>query len=640
VSMEEAVAINRQATMVVAEPEVPSDSREQTLLPNADNAPEELSRRRVLATAALLVFSLVVVVLALVVAYRRASDLGEHAKTAFQQIALHKLTTSGRGLLPAISRDGKYVAYVVEEGDLQSLWVGQVVAASSTQVLAPADVRFDGVTFSLDDNFIYYAARPKDGRVNKLYQVPLLGGTPQEVTVDVDSPITFSPNGQYFAFIRNYPEQQEASLIVARLDGSEERKLATRKRPEVLSLLGPSWSPDGRLIACGAGVSGQGESFMRVLAVRIEDGSAQPIGSHTWTTIGQVAWLGDGSGVVFNAWQRTSAVYGNQLYLLTYPKGEMRRVTNDMTSYEGASVSVNSAAPATLVTRRTDRVSRIWIVPESNGGFDAERATQIQSGFGDNYSERFGLDWMPDGRLLYASHASGNLDIWITTADGKQQKQLTRDALTDIMPVVTPDGRYIVFASERGGNSHIWRMDIDGGALKQLTRGDGDLFPSLSPDGRWVVYSSYIGGKTALWKVSIDGAEPSQLTLPVVNRPVVSPDGKWVASFYWNEKYGRVQIALFPFAGGEPVFVEGMARPDFSILHWSPDGRALTYIATRQGVSNIWSKPIDGGPARQLTGFTTDQIFRFAWSRDGKSLACERGMVINDAVLISSGKSE
>jgi Tol biopolymer transport system component len=313
-----------------------------------------------------------------------------------------------------------------------------------------------------------------------------------------------------------------------------------------------------------------------------------------------------------------------------------------MSSYESVSISTKSAPamPAMLVTQRTDRVSRISILSQSAGVFDSAPATQIESGFGDNDSEHFGLDWTPDGHLVYASHASGNVDVWITTADGKQRKQLTRDAMTDRTPAVTPDGRYIVFASERAGGSHIWRMDADGGAPKQLTYGKGDSYPSLSPDGRWIVYSSSSGGEPAIWKVSIDGGEPEQLSSAVTTRPVVSPDGKWIACFYLDKKDAVFKVALFPFVGGSPAVIEKIAQPDWYILHWSPDSRAINYIATRQGISNIWSNPIDGGPARQLTNFTTDRIFRFAWSRDGKFLACERGMIINDAVLISEGKLE
>ncbi len=208
------------------------------------------------------------------------------------------------------------------------------------------------------------------------------------------------------------------------------------------------------------------------------------------------------------------------------------------------------------------------------------------------------------------------------------------------MPVVSPDGRYIVFTSDRAGYRNVWRMDIDGGGLKQLTNGKFDHFPSISPDGRWIVYSSLGANGTFFWKVSIDGGEPTQLSHSVTHRPQVSPDGKWIACFYKDENDGRFKVALIPFEGGKPTFIEGIEQPDFQILRWSPDSRALTYIVTRQGVSNIWSKPIDGGPPRQLTSFTSDRIFRFAWSRDGKFLACERGMVINDAVLISEAKSD
>jgi Tol biopolymer transport system component/DNA-binding winged helix-turn-helix (wHTH) protein len=608
-----------------------------TLPSGVEDEPEKLNRGRLAPIAVLLFVSLAIVIFALVVASRRDGKGVAQPGNAFQQITFSKLTTSGNALLPAISPDGKFVAYVAAEGDLQSLWVRQVVANSGAQVVAPSEVVFKGLTFARDNNFIYYVARRKTETSNKLFQVPLLGGAAREIMAEVDSPITFSPNGRYFAFVRNYPVQRETALIVAATGGSEERKLAVRKRPDALSLLGPSWSPDGRLIACASGTGGYDVPSMQVLAVSVEDGSSMPIGSQTWTFIGEVGWLGDGSGVVLRAWQRAWGIYGDQIWLLTFPKGEARRVTNDMSNYGGAGVSTNSA-PSMLVTKRTDRVSRIWVLSHEAGVFEPDPAKGVESGFGDNYSEHFGLDWTPDGSLVYASHASGNVDIWTTTADGKQRKQLTRDPMTDITPVVTPDGRYIVFASERAGGSHIWRMDADGGGLKQLTRGKGDYYPSLSPDGRWVVYASSNGAEHSIWKVPIEGGEPAQLSADVATRPIVSPDGKWIACFYLDRNDAVFKAALIPFTGGAPAVIEEFAQAEWNILRWSPDSRAINYISTRQGASNIWSKPVDGGPARQLTNFTSDRIFRFAWSRDGKFLACERGMIINDAVLIMDQK--
>jgi Tol biopolymer transport system component len=61
----------------------------------------------------------------------------------------------------------------------------------------------------------------------------------------------------------------------------------------------------------------------------------------------------------------------------------------------------------------------------------------------------------------------------------------------------------------------------------------------------------------------------------------------------------------------------------------------LCHVHTKQGVSNLWGQPVDGSPAKQLTAFKTDRIFRFAWSPDGKTLVCERGFYVDDVVLMS-----
>jgi Tol biopolymer transport system component len=76
--------------------------------------------------------------------------------------------------------------------------------------------------------------------------------------------------------------------------------------------------------------------------------------------------------------------------------------------------------------------------------------------------------------------------------------------------------------------------------------------------------------------------------------------------------------------------------PSFFGLFYSPDGRALMYPKVTNGVLNLWSQPIDGGPSTAVTSFTTGDTFGFALSRDGKQLAVARGTVTNDAVLVSN----
>jgi Tol biopolymer transport system component/DNA-binding winged helix-turn-helix (wHTH) protein len=557
------------------------------------------------------------------------------ARRLVQQFRPARLTTAGQARQSALSHDGKYVAYVEGPSDAQSLLVRQVNTTSQISLLPPSETKFLGVTFAPDDTFVYYVAQMPGQAAGALYQIPLLGGAPKHILSGVDSPVALAPDGQAAAFVRRYPARAETALVIARLDRTEERQLLARRRPELIVTQGPAWSADGKLLACAAGNGMPGESAFQILVINLASGAAQPLGQplgqQSWSAVGQLAWLGDGSGLVFNAWRNSSGVYGDPLWLLSYPAGEAGQLTNDLSGYQGSSLSASGAA---LVTRQLTRLSRLWLLPAHGDTLEIERATQIQAGFGDNFSESFGLDWTPDGGLVFASQASGNLDLWLSTSAGKQQ-QLTRDKHTDLQPAVSADGRALAFVSDRGGSHAIWRMDLDGNNAQQLTRGRGDAAPSFTPDGKWIVYSTFRQAWPAVWKVPVEGGEAVALTDKITFNPVVSPDGKWVACFYLDETSYKTKLAVFPLEGGAPSVLEPAVAPDPNSLGWMPDSRALCYSVTRQGVANLWRCPLAGGAPVQLTRFTTDQIFRFAWSRDGRQLACERGQAVSDVVLFS-----
>ena len=52
-----------------------------------------------------------------------------------------------------------------------------------------------------------------------------------------------------------------------------------------------------------------------------------------------------------------------------------------------------------------------------------------------------------------------------------------------------------------------------------------------------------------------------------------------------------------------------------------------------EAVSNVWAQPLDGGPAKQETQFTSEQIANFDWSKDGQ-LVCSRTTKTRDIFLI------
>jgi Tol biopolymer transport system component len=229
-------------------------------------------------------------------------------------------------------------------------------------------------------------------------------------------------------------------------------------------------------------------------------------------------------------------------------------------------------------------------------------------------------------------------------ADGGGQKQLTADAGVNEDAVVSPDGKYIVFGSNRAGVFNIWRMNSDGGNPLKLTSGAGEKFPQCSPDGRWVVYNSIAPDRDlyALWKVPIEGGEPSRLTDTNTYYPAISPDNLHIAYYYPDESSGsKYKIAVIPFAGGQPERTfEVSSELDFiPYVRWSSDGQSLTYAAARDGFHNIWTQPLSGGPARQLTDFKIEGRLLFDWSRDGKQLLFVRRLWTNDLVLLRNFRS-
>jgi serine/threonine protein kinase/Tol biopolymer transport system component len=581
----------------------------------------------VLVVAAIIVFGLL--------KFFDGSRRGNLSAGIFQKVEMTKLTTNGNTRVAAISPDGKYVAYAMEEAGKQSLWVRQVAISSNVRLLPLAEVDFYACAFSADATFIYYAMGDRRNPPS-IYRVPVLGGSQTKMFADLNGPISLSPDGKQIALTSVNQEQQEVVLSVANLDGSGERKIFSRKAPEYFDWT--AWSPDGKSLACAVSNYNGNDPVVTVMQVQVADGAQKAIASHKWINTGQLLWLSDTSGIVMTAKDKDSPF--DEIWLVSYPEGNVRRVTNDLLDYQGVSLSEDSSL---LVSVQVQRLSNVWLTRSDKDN----TAMQITPGVGTYYD----LTGTTDGKLLYASDASGGADIWEMQTDGTNQKQLTAGAGRNYSPAASPDGRYIVFHSNRSGTWQIWRMDRDGSNPRQLTNDSTDSnWPQMSADSKWVVYQHQDANKGAsLWKVSIDGGAPVQLTDRISLRPSISPDGKLIACWQLSEepKPGladmavHVQVALIPFSGGPPVkafdIAPSVASGWEARIRWTADGRALTYIDQRENTHNIWGQPLAGGPPAKLTDFHDNQIFAFDWLRDGR-LVCSRGFKNGDAVLIKDAR--
>jgi Tol biopolymer transport system component len=493
---------------------------------------------------------------------------------------------------------------------------------STVRIVPPESGGYVGTTFSPDGEQIYYVARlERNGFVPTLYRIPVLGGTPTKVLDNVFSAIGFSRDGGQFAFVRQ--SQKDTTLMVANTDGSgEPRTIGVRHQPDAFSTSGPSWSPDGKRITCGI-ITGS----VAVLAeVPVEGGEPRPIGSQKWASVGRVFWLGDGSGVIMTAQPESSSI-GTQIWFVSYPGGEARRITNDLNGYGEVSLGL-TADSRTIATIQQVNVSSIWIT-----GFN-EPESEARLALKTNLPET--VSWTPDGKIVYASRTGEYWDLWISNRDGSESKQLTSDTFIDQQPSVSPDGRFIVFQSNRAGGRNIWRIDADGSNPRQLTTGrDVDAAPTFSADGRFVIFMSERSGVSSIWKVASDGGAPVQLTDHPGQFPAVSPDGKSIAYAYTDpQANNQPKLSIIPFAGGEALKTLELPRsvPPMA-LAWMPGGLSIAYLNNESGILNVWSQLIEGGAPKQLTNFKSEFVTSFAISRDGK-IAVYRFSATRDIVLI------
>ena len=242
--------------------------------------------------------------------------------------------------------------------------------------------------------------------------------------------------------------------------------------------------------------------------------------------------------------------------------------------------------------------------------------------------------WTPDRKIVFPSTATGYRELWIMEADGTGQKQLTFDKGNNMLPSVSPDGRFILFTSDRAGEANIWKINIDGTNPMQLTKGKQNFGPRSSPDSKWVLYISNDSGKETIWRVPIDGGEAQPVVDAPSAGPDVSPDGKLIACWLQVSPDGPRKIGIVSWEDGKTIKTfEPMPQAALP-PRWTSDGKALIYAATNKGVSNLWKQPVDGGPAEQITDFKSETILGFDWAKDD-SLVCSRGYTFRDAVLIS-----
>jgi len=387
-------------------------------------------------------------------------------------------------------------------------------------------------------------------------------------------------------------------------------------------LFSPAWSPNGRTIVCGA--QHATDVWQSLIAVDVDSGKRKQLFSSNEQFLQSATWLPDGRGMLGLLRGPSSNFRTDQITLLSYPEGKLYPVTRDTNSYSAISIAADGR---TLTTVLSEGRWSLFVMPASGASAQARAVTSAESG--TNFT------WTTDGQIV---GDQGTVLNRIDPASNSKTVIATEEGRPNGNPAACPDGRSLLFELVLHGSSqsdNIWRMDATGGNLRQVSNGTQDQHAVCSPDSRWVYYMDQ-RDEARLARVSIDGGTSQTISnLPIIDHQFdVSPDGK-LAAFATLEHSGehKLMLALVATESGAAKKVD-FERPPFGLIRFSHDGKGVVYSTRMNGVDNLWLQTMDGSAGKQITDFTSERIYDFHWSPDGKQLALVRGHTDSDVVLI------
>jgi eukaryotic-like serine/threonine-protein kinase len=616
---------SRHSAVVSAESAAPAPAATQSAHTSGSSAVVEAARQHKFGIG---VSSAIIILLVAAAAYGVYAFLTRSRPIPFQNFSVNKITETGKATLVAISPDGKYILNVVDDKGQQSLWLRNIPTNSDTQVMPPEAVQYLGLRFSPDGNYLYFVRGEPGGALKFLYRAPVLGGTPQKLITDVDTNITFSPDGHSLAYtVENDPDLGKFRLVTYSLETGEARTLVTGNVGQ--ALYAPAWSPGGKTIV---GVTDEtSDAISKLVAVDAITGKQSPIFESKDGVLLNLAWLPDGSGLLALYLGRDANFTRLQIVEISLQDGRARAVTHDINDYSDLSLSADGRVVATVLNQHHFNLFIAGASDLSNG--------QLQPLTSGTALDSFG--WTPEGEMMLGEQ--GVLSLFRPDTGNKSPLTSTQQEGSASQPSSCANRGYVVFSLGGHGDAkteNIWRMDAGGGNLKQLSDDKRDERPVCSPDGKSVFYLDMSNG-SKLTRVPVEGGNPERISELPAYGVDVSPDSKLIVfETFAASSNAKMQLALVPADSPRNTKIVDLQRPvpTGGAIRFTRDGKAVIYPVRLQDTDNLWLQPLDGSPGKQLTNFESEHIVDFQWSFDGSKLGMIRGHTDSDVVLLQESK--
>jgi len=545
----------------------------------------------------------------------------------FEKISVNQVTNVGTIERIALSADGRFLAEVKNDKGQRTLWERNVATNTDTQILSAFANEYVGLTFSADGNYLYFTrGTPENNSVRALYVMPVFGGTPRQLIYNIDSIVSFAPDGSRFAYLRWTPDRKDqfSEIHIADKDGSNSQVVyATAEQLEP-----PVWSPDGSRLAWIGTAGPQAKYSLQVFDLsskKLTTIAAPAENRFQSSAVGEtnLVWTPDGRHLL--------ALYVKphtdhaQIGMIDVPSGEFHAVTNDVSSYSQLALSADGRTLATVLSNIDSSIA--YYKPEGGAPLSTTplRITP------------WSIRWASEDRLLFTLHSAIG---WIDRATGNVQNFDTGEIDVGNYIAACPDGHVLFTGFPKGAaEARVFRMDADGGNIVQLTTSGIARGPQCYADSQQVYYSVAGSGTASLWAVPLTGGTPRQVLLPPEATGGyfrLSEDGNLAGA--WVSVGLEEHWKVFDLASGRVVSDVAMDTSDLgqnsSPYRFSPDDRAVVTSALRNGGRTLLSQPLDGSASHALIDPVQERIRDFGWSPSGKQLAVLKLKSSSDVVLI------
>jgi eukaryotic-like serine/threonine-protein kinase len=420
-------------------------------------------------------------------------------------------------------------------------------------------------------------------------------------------------------------------LLQANADGSGEKILANG--PVALGRRQLSWSPDGKRIAAADNMNSDPTPLV---VIDVASGRREDFAGFPGFTYHALTWTPDGRGLIVQYVDPAAGGNHSQIGFVSYPSGQIRAITKDTNAYTTVGLSADARTLATVQQKRLYTVYAIAVNEKGAGAPSVAISQQQRDSMSFAWAGNDGFFLGEDDRLSRAA-SDGSNDTTL----------LNKEKVTQVS--ACPDGRTLLLSSvgKNGGALNIWRVNVDGTNLTRLSDGKRDTIPACSADSKLAYFVDADGNRVK--RVPVDGGTPEVVPGSVVPHALIvqaffldrSPDGHLLALLVIVGEANPVhKIALIPLDSGSQAQVR-LLDPNPAVAdaaRFTPDGKALVYPITQQGVDNLWMQPLDGSAGRQITNFKSDQIVGLQYSPDGKNLAVLQRRIEADVVLLRESK--